>query len=88
MGINCRPTPSHFKRGKKLHDGFTRYKHLSIYCEETKIKKTRYAGIVATTALTLILTTQAQADSSNMMDNKILQELKTMIEQQQAQINK
>ncbi|MDX2478112.1 MAG: porin [Gammaproteobacteria bacterium] len=52
------------------------------------MKKLRCASIVTATALTLGLTVQAQADSSNMMNNKMLQELKTMIEQQQAQINK
>jgi len=52
------------------------------------MKKLKYAGIVTATALTLGIHVQAQADSSNMLNNKILQELKTMIEQQQAQINK
>jgi len=52
------------------------------------MKKKRYAGVIAATALTLGLTVQVQADSSKTIDNNVLQELKTMIEQQQAQINK
>ena len=52
------------------------------------MKKNRYAGIVAATALTLGLTFQVRADSSKTIDDNMLQELKTMIEQQQVQINK
>jgi len=48
--------------------------------------KKRYAGTIAATVFTLGMVAQVQADST--IDNKILQELKTMIEQQQTQINK
>lgn len=52
------------------------------------MKKNRYATIITATALTLSMAVQVQADSSKTIDNNILQELKTMIEQQQAQIDK
>jgi len=52
------------------------------------MKMKTYARIAAGAALALCLTTQAQASGSGTMDDNMLQELKRMIEQQQAQIDK
>jgi len=51
-----------------------------------KIK--RYGRIAAGAALSLCLATQVYASGSSPMDNNMLQELKRMIEQQQAQLDK